>query len=466
MFLQCFVCWFQLLYVFLFLPQEHSYSLPFAHKPSTNTLNVPLKSKIAISGVSSGGYKPGHRPPPIPITAPLAISKHNNFSGEPPLTPGRPSTSSARPSLPFLEKYAKKNKSTSSITPPTPTSHSEYGYGLRNNNDSHGITLSSAPLLLSPTTPTTPGFYGTGHGNNHHVHEQRDYFSKTPTDDRFSSITNQSQHPYGRHTPTHHPEIPLPKIPVLATKSLPAIPTTPSFRTSHHPQPALPQKSYARSPSIASAHGLGLLVDVQGKNKTPSRPQFGNDYDLNSSSMDFTSPASPPPPSVSSKFSRSGSSGSVASSIVAESRPSVSHHRERSNTMQSEKSERSSRSVRSERTRVDMEQRSGSGSLVERERERERPLVPSSRSERSRGQDAASAYKTPSPPVSPMELRSEPLMMSKPQYRPPTPPEISSPTPTRGKHHTILTSDTYGASCSYLAQPNLCTFFIFYFFLS
>ncbi|KAG0022518.1 hypothetical protein BGZ82_011005 [Podila clonocystis] len=160
--------------------------------------------------------------------------------------------------------------------------------------------------------------------------------------------------------------------------------------------------------------------------------------------MDYTSPASPPPPSVSSKFSRSGSSGSVASSIVAEPRPSVSYNRERSNTMQSEKSERSSRSVRSERTRVDLEpQRSDSDrSLVGREREREsrNQLAPSSRSERPRGQDAASAYKTPSPPLSPGELRSEPIMSPRPQYRPPTPPEASLPTLTRGRRPSVAPS--------------------------
>ncbi|KAG0340836.1 hypothetical protein BG004_006262 [Podila humilis] len=335
------------------------------------TLPVFPVTRKSISGVSSGGYKPNHRPPPIPITAPAPHLNGNggitNNYSETPLPPGRPSTSSPRPSLPFLEKYAKKNKS----TPPTPTLPSSHDFGQNNT----GLTLSSAPLVMSPVTSTTPAPHDMrlpGHYVGHqHQREQHEYFPKTPTNDSFSSSLRQptlqqrqqqqqSYESLGHGTPAAS-TIPL-------QSRTPIVDNTYTPRDLRYPQPTLPQKSNARSPSIASAHGLGVLVDVQGKVKSASRPQFGgNEHDTASSSMDYTSPASPPPPSVSSKFSRSGSNGSLASSVAGDSRqPTLSsgRGRERSNTLQSEISERSVRTVRSERTQgVDIEgrQRSGSG---------------------------------------------------------------------------------------------------------
>ncbi|KAF9405074.1 hypothetical protein BGZ94_003771 [Podila epigama] len=454
----------------------------------------PLPPVKAISGVSSGGYKPNHKPPPIPISAPAPLSitrASNNYTT--PTTPGRPSTSSPRPSLPFLEKYAKKNKSTSSLTstPSTPTSAS-LSYGRSNSSGPEEIILKSAPLTLSPTTPSTPGFHSSSYANgtnNHYTRDPLSYFPKTPVDDRFPSPFNshspsppplpqqqkqhqhqqqqqqqqQQQHSYEQYeqqrrnitsTPPNTGTYIRSKPLVTEPSPLPLSSSPASSRTLHHPQPALPRKSYARSPSVSSSQGLGSLVNVQGQVKMMSTGQqqqqqqqnagekgvnLNDDHrtkncvppsDINATSMDYASPASSPPPSsVSSKFSRSESSGSVASSITSRRQHSQAptqsptptptqaptpelqqqsrFGRDRSNTMQSERSERSIRSTRSERSRtldVGGLERSGSGRALERQRERERER------QRERGSEREEA-----------------------SYRPLTPPDARSPAPSKGR---------------------------------
>jgi hypothetical protein len=241
-------------------------------------------------------------------------------------------------------------------------------------------------------------------------------------------------------------------------------------RASQYNQPALPQKSNARTPSVASVHALGgqgnqgyeynrrsksslgnnsgqspyALADVASRERERDRtrergnrsapiPEHGSQH-----SHHISTPAAPVPV-------RSGSSASVASTVAARRA-----NRDRSNTMQSEQSEQSEITLRSEpirsrhlesnTTTSDRYGRSDRGREHAREREKDLPLTPSS--SRSGGssrrlQDAAAAYKTPSPPVS---LRGDdndkpPVVVSTKAsaYRPPTPPEIASPIPTRGK---------------------------------
>lgn len=239
------------------------------------------------------------------------------------------------------------------------------------------------------------------------------------------------------------------KTPVMDSSS--QFSTSPnSMRSS---QPALPQKSNARSPSIASAAGLGINgLDSNGRMKSPTggnpyqdpRTEFNGrererERERGGSRQQQHNDYADSPPTMSNGFARSGSSGSAASSVLTDR----SMQRERSNTVLSERSERSVRSNRSERSdkdrsrypedeyeRSNRDRERERGDRGERERERERE-----RGSRNRA-DPSSAYKTPSPPISPEDIRSSDAMSSaapKPSpYRPPTPPD-ASPIPTRGK---------------------------------
>ncbi|KAF9957756.1 hypothetical protein BGZ72_001422 [Mortierella alpina] len=399
---------------------------------------IPLAKHSPSSGVSSGAYRPGHKPPPIPINAPTPVSPGVGAYGSSPISPGRPSTASPRPSLPFLEKYAKKNKSAvSAASSPPGAAPNSTNY----NNNSN--TLSGSPLSVSPTTPTAPSYDRqvlSNGANSHYQREQNDYFPKTPLEDRFQHHQQQQQQPSRSRTPLENRYVnggsaspsPIPgraKTPVMDSSS--QFSTSPnSIRASQ--QPALPQKSNARSPSIASAQGLGINgLDAYGRDTRDRdrewekanggrQQQYGNEYDTS-------------PPSIPNGFNRSGSSGSSASADRS------LQHRERSNTVLSERSERSVRSARSER--------SGHGERSERDRsryadpdERERDLDRQREREREKGgrsgrQDPSSAYKTPSPPISPEDIRSVDALSASKQspYRPPTPPDAASPVPTRGR---------------------------------
>ncbi|KAF9112897.1 hypothetical protein BGX27_002604 [Mortierella sp. AM989] len=379
---------------------------------------LPVTKHSPAGGMSSGAYRPGYKPPPIPINSPSPVTPGSNYNNNNtnggPISPGRTSTASPRPALPFLEKYAKKNKSasSSSASPPAP---------IVNQNNNSNNTLTGSPLSVSPTTPTAPSYdrqvlsNGT---NSHYQREQNDYFPKTPAEDRFGSMSQQQQ-PSRSRTPLddnsrYGSSSPVPgrsKTPVMESPS--QFGTSPSsMRTS---QPALPQKSNARSPSVASAQGLGIQgLDGNGRIKSPTNGDYGRerekDWDSNG-------------------FNRSGSSGSTASSGVAER----TSQRERSNTVLSERSERSVRSVRSERSgqgeRSERSRYPEQEERGDRDREREREK------ERGERQDPLSAYKTPSPPTSPEEVRPADVLFAPKQtpYRPPTPPYVSSPTPMRGR---------------------------------
>ncbi|KAF9315606.1 hypothetical protein BG003_002870 [Podila horticola] len=399
---------------------------------------------------SSGGYRPGYKPPPIPISS--------SPTPQAPVSPGRPSTASSRPALPFLEKYAKKNKSGASASPPAPSATPPSQYSNNNN-------ITGSPLSISPTTPTGPS-YGqqlSNGMNGHYQREQNDYFPKTPVDDRFGQQASSQYQAQRSKTPVDDPSrryqtSPAP-IPGSGSRSkTPNQDSSSQFSTSptssRASQPALPQKSNARSPSIASAHGLGINgLDMNG-HKSPSgydQPEYsrerererdyrGNEYDTS-------------PPSIANGFNRSGSSGSAASGIMAER----GHQRERSNTAQSERSERSIRSGRSEKERSERSDRSrypdedprrdrdrSDRGDRERERERERErdgrgqLTPSSSRSNGRHPDPSSAYKTPSPPISPEDLRpAETIGGKSSPYRPPTPPDMSSPVPSRGRRPSV-----------------------------
>ncbi|KAG0050320.1 hypothetical protein BGZ83_004901 [Gryganskiella cystojenkinii] len=433
-------------------------------------------SRNENSGVSSGAYKPGYKPPPIPINSPSPGSpgsfnntnNSNNVSGSP-ISPGRPSTASPRPSLPFLEKYAQKKKS--SASPPVPNNNSN---GNSNGNSTNGQnTLTGSPLSVSPTTPTAPSYdrqgltngSGNGTANGHYQREQNDYFPKSGSDSR--SRTPLDDHRY----PSSSSAANIPSRSKTPDSSSQFSTSPSSARASQ--QPALPQKSNARSPSIASAQGLGINgIDMNGRIKSPT---MNGGYDGHGRSVDprdrdprdqrsqqQQGDYGSSPPSISNGFNRSGSSGSTASSVLAER----GFQRERSNTVLSERSERSARSVRSERSektsekdRRYPEEERGDRDRSTRDRERERSerergdrdrerldrdrynqLTPSTSRSNGRHQDGSSAYKTPSPPVSPEGTRASEMMsngIKNSGYRPPTPPEASSPVPTRGRRPSV-----------------------------
>ncbi|KAF9438378.1 hypothetical protein BGZ76_008289 [Entomortierella beljakovae] len=337
-----------------------------------------------VDSPSSGAYKPGYRPPPIPIgsdsqTSPNSVNGNyapNNTNGSP-VSPGRHSTASPRPALPFLEKYAKKNKSGSSAASSPPPNGN-----IQNNNNNNN--LSGSPLSVSPTTPTPPGNdrQGLSNGmNSHYQREQNDYFPKTPVDDRFApSSQHQHQQPSRSRTPMEDSRYGT-SSPVPSRSKTPVMEATSHFGTSPNSmrasqQPALPQKSNARSPSVASAQGLGIQgLDANGRIKSPTNGGYfdssKNDYGRNEKDWDRNNRQqndySTSPPSGSNGFNRSGSSGSSASSSLADK----TYQRERSNTVLSERSERSVRSTRSERSEKPERERSRYPE-EDRERERER----------------------------------------------------------------------------------------------
>ncbi|KAF9903590.1 hypothetical protein BX616_001589, partial [Lobosporangium transversale] len=382
---------------------------------------------------SSGAYKPGYKPPPpVPVASSPGSPGSNSFNNNNnnstnyngsinglPGSPGRPPAASPRPALPFLEKYAKKNKSATSAAASPPAPLNSYG----NHNNSNNNTVAGSPLSISPTTPTAPSYDRQVHSNgmnNHYQREQSDYFPKTPMDDRFA----HQQQPSRSRTPlddgrygASSPVPPRPKTPVTDSSS--QFGTSPSSMRSS--QPAVPQKSNARSPSVSSAQGLGIQgMDANGRMRSPAH---GSGYS-DSNRMDY--------PREEQEWDRGydehnyrGSSGSTASSTNADR----VYQRERSNTVLSERSERSVRSARSERS-----ERSGHGSRYEDERERDRDVRGMSTSSRTGRQDPSSAYKTPSPPISPEDAHSvDALSGPRQPYRPPTPPDVSAPVPSRGR---------------------------------
>ncbi|KAF8940597.1 hypothetical protein BGZ47_007691 [Haplosporangium gracile] len=429
-------------------------------------------------GKNAGAYRPGHKPPPIPINT--SIPK--NFSTSPLSTgntscgglmsPLRPTNgSSPRPSLPFLEKYAKMTK-VSSPPAPLPQSNSDRQDQA---SASYGVNQQHQQQQQLPRS------------SSHYQREQNDYFTpKAPTEDRFAvaaafaaaTASNSQQQQYPSNQTVVQPYVPRAKTPTTTTNE-PATPSSsysspnPSFasRTSHYNQPAVPQKSNARTPSIASVHALGgqgnqgydysrrsksslgnnsgqspyIFSDAASRNREHNRireranrsapiPDYGPQYSHHISTLTAPLPV------------RSGSSASAASTVT-ERRA----NRNRSNTIQSEQSEITLRSepirlrtLESNTTNRDRYGRSGRERERAREREKELPLTPSSsRSEGSsrRLRDAASAYKTPSPPVSLRGDDGDKPAVAAPtkgsDYRPPTPPEIASPIPTRGRRPSI-----------------------------
>lgn len=395
-------------------------------------------------------------------------------------------SASPRPALPFLEKYAKMTKGSS---PPVPLPQS--------NSDRQDQSFAS---------------YGANHqhqhqqqqvlrASSHYQREQNDYFQpKMSTEDRFAiaadfaatAATPAQQPQYQDNPPAVRPyAMPRAKTPTTITSEF----VTPSSsrsspnssftsRTSQYNQPVLPQKSNARTPSMASVHTLGGQRNQGYDHSIRSKSSLGNingqspyaPADVASRERErdrireranrsapilehrslhnhhISTPATPVPV-------RSGSSASAASTVTARRA-----NRDRSNTMQSEQSEQSEITLRSEPIRSrHLESNTTTSDRYgrperERERARERekdlPSTPSSsRSGRSsrRLQDAAAAYKTPSPPVS---LKGDdndrpPVSVSAKSsaYRPPTPPEIASPIPTRGKLFEVC--GTAFICCSY-----------------
>ncbi|KAF9912680.1 hypothetical protein EC991_009416 [Linnemannia zychae] len=240
---------------------------------------------------------------------------------------------------------------------------------------------------------------------------------------------------------------------------------------SQYTQPALPQKSNARSPSIASVHALGggQGYDYSGRSKSSLGSHSNHSGGQQQQSTSFTTSEtanrdwerermranrSAPIPDFESQYNIStpapvpARSGSNVSSVSAAAERRA--NRNRSNTMQSDRSELTLRSepIRSRQMESISSTTSSSDRYRrperEREREKELPLTPSSSRSGTSGrrlQDAASAYKTPSPPVSSREddgdIKS--TMGSTPgsSYRPLTPPEIASPIPTRGRRPSI-----------------------------
>ncbi|KAF9922185.1 hypothetical protein FBU30_007719 [Linnemannia zychae] len=446
------------------IPVSKSLNSQPPRTPSRNESPVPA---------SSGAYRPGHKPPPIPTSSSSPGSPGPNhyvgggssssLTNGTPGSPGRPSAASPRPSLPFLEKYAKKKSAATSSSPPAPN-----GRDVNNNN------ITGSPLSVSPTTPTAPSYdrQVLSNGmNSHYQREQNDYFPKTPIDDRFGFHQQQQQQqqqaqPIRSRTPMDDGRYgaspsPIPgrsKTPVMDSSS--QLSTSPSSMRASQ-QPAVPQKSNARSPSIASATGLGINgLDANGRIKSPTggspyqdpRTEPGRDWERErergGSRQQQHNDYADSPPSVSNGFNRSGSSGSAASSVLTDR----SMQRERSNTVLSERSERSVRSNRSERSDKDRsrypetQQDEYERSNRDRERERERDRGDrGERGDRSMGSsrsraDPSSAYKTPSPPISPEDVRSSDAMPSaapkNSPYRPPTPPD-ASPIPSRGRHPSV-----------------------------
>ncbi|KAF9166415.1 hypothetical protein BGX20_000233 [Mortierella sp. AD010] len=389
--------------------------------PALPAIPVSRHNYPPSSGMSSGAYKPGYKPPPIPISSPspatpgsTAANNNNNYNNNynsnnsnGPVSPGRPSTASPRPALPFLEKYAKKKSvSSASSSPPAPNGNSQ------NNNSNNN--LSGSPLSVSPTTPTAPSYdrQVLSNGmNSHYQREQSDYFPKTQVEDRLAYMAQQQQLqqqqqqqqqqlPSRSRTPMddgrYGSSSPIPsrsKTPVMDPPN--QYGTSPSsMRTS---QPALPQKSNARSPSVASAQGLGIQgLDSNGRIKSPTNGGYPESKDYGRDPRDRErerekewdrgsrqqSEYDSSPPSISNGFNRTGSSGSTASSVLTER----TAQRERSNTVLSERSERSVRSVRSERS-----ERSGLGERSERsersDRDRSRYPEQEERGDRDRERD-------------------------------------------------------------------------------
>lgn len=375
------------------------------------------------TGLNAGAYRPGYKPtPPVPINAPQPGSPvFNNFNNGPPMPnpPNRPSTASPRPALPFLEKYAKKNKSASS-SPPVPNNNSQNNNGNTNN-------VTGSPLSVSPTTPTAPSYdrQVLANGmNNHYQREQNDYFPKTPMEDRFS---NTSQPPRSR-TPMdegrYGSSSPVPGRSKTPVNDNPGQYSPALGSRGSGSQPVVPLKSNARSPSVVSAQGLGIQgLDANGRVKSPTGGAAYTDprdreWERNNRSPNDYGTS---PPSSVNGFNRSGSSGSSASSVLTDR----TYQRERSNTVLSERSERS---VRSERSDRDYDRRDR-----DRERDRDRDGRGTNGSS-SRRQDPSSAYKTPSPQISPEDAQVDGLSTPKQSpYRPPTPPD-ASPVPARGKY--------------------------------
>ncbi|KAK3839638.1 MAG: hypothetical protein J3R72DRAFT_178232 [Linnemannia gamsii] len=361
--------------------------------PALPVIPVTKYSPGPGTGVSSGAYRPGHKPPPIPIGSGSPGSPGSNhyvgggssssLTNGSPISPGRPSTASPRPSLPFLEKYAKKKTATTAPSPP-PTN----GRDANNNNN-----MTGSPLSVSPTTPTAPSYDRqvlSNGGNSHYQREQNDYFPKTPIDDRFGFQQQQQQQaqPSRSRTPMDDGRYGSSPSPIPGRSKTPVMDSSSQFSTSPNSmrtsQPALPQKSNARSPSIASAAGLGINgMDANGRIKSPTggnlyqdpRTEFGGrdrerERERGGSRQQQNSEYADLPPSVSNGFGRSGSSGSAASSVLTER----SMQRERSNTVLSERSERSVRSNRSERSDKDRsrhpEQEDYERSNRDRDRER------------------------------------------------------------------------------------------------
>lgn len=425
-------------------------------------------------GKNAGAYRPGHKPPPIPINTSIS----NSFSTSP-LSPGNTTSgglmspfnsASPRPSLPFMEKYAKKTKTPSPPAPlPLPQSNSDRQDQASASYGAHQHQQQQQQLPRSSI---------------HYQREQNDYFTpKAPADDRFAVAAafaaamatsahqqqNRESQSVLRSYAAPHTKTPTTITSESAASSSSRSSPNPSFtsRTSQYNQPAVPQKSNARTPSMASVHALGgqgnqgydynrrsksslgnntgqspyAPSDVVSRDRERDRireranrsapiPVYGSQY-----SHPISTPVAPMPV-------RSGSSMSVASA-VRERRA----NRDRSNTMMSEQSEITLRSepirlrTLESNTTVTASDRHGRSERDRaRQREKEQPLTPSSsRSEgRSRRlQDAASAYKTPSPPVSLRgddgDIPAVAVPTKGSAYRPPTPPEIASPIPTRGK---------------------------------
>ncbi|KAF9190942.1 hypothetical protein BGZ50_009726 [Haplosporangium sp. Z 11] len=400
--------------------------------------SLPKQQPVVKPGVSSGGYKPAHKPPPVPIGTPA------------------PSNGNPRPSLPFLEKYAKKNKSSSPVPLLQPNDHQQQ-YHHHNNHQQqyqqhqqHEYSQQQQQQRQQPThRPVSPGYANDPHQHGHQGHYQRDHqeymTSKSPIDHQYSSTQS------GRYPPGSRPKTPV----YDSVNQGPA-------RTSQ-PQPNLPLKSKARSPSVSSAQGNGQGYGAEPYDHHPSPPGHGDSYShgypvsereremdrINRStpSMDSVSSSGviSSPSSVSSGFSRSGSSGSAASSILAER--SIYQQRGRSNTMLSEKSEISVRSERSERS--ERSARSERSRHADDEREmrynhqhhHHQAASLSTRPGDRRHHDSSSPYETPSPPVSPQDTTPSPSdTMAPPKptpYRPITPPEVASPVPTRGRRPSV-----------------------------
>ncbi|KAF9978028.1 hypothetical protein BGZ73_003955 [Actinomortierella ambigua] len=451
---------------------------------------LPVKALQAMgASPSSGAYKPGYKPPPIPIASPTPSP--GSVTSGPTTSPGRPSTASPRPSLPFLEKYSKKNKS-GAATPPTPSvsgSQSQMqqnGYGANGMAAPPSSSVTGSPLTSSPTTPTGPGQSMNGyssHQSQHQYQQQnhynqqppaRDYFSRTATgpmgEDRFGQsppagsgyggYQQERQPPARAKTPNGYDDYNGGSGGRARTPNQMDIYSTSPTGSRSSQQPALPQKSNARAPSVASAHGLGISQGSSGMENLRSgmrspvgeRSMGRERSNSNASKMSggggstggggryVEEPATAPLPSL-----NGGGSGA----------PMDRHLRDRSNTVQSERSVRSDRSGRREeesassRSRypdqgATLQQHGSNSSGRSREGSSRTPDMSSSSSSRMMGRDNSSSSlsynKNPSPPTSPEDVRTSEQTMpdtrsrSKPSYRPPTPPDASSPVPSnRGR---------------------------------